>query len=426
MRIGLVQPAQTGGPGKGLRGRVFHVPPMALAVLASHTPPEIDVQVRDENVERAEFAQTPDLVGITSLTSTAPRAYELSRRFRQAGAKVVLGGIHVSAVPDEAASHADAVVVGEGESVWGQVVADARYGSLKKFYHAEKPDMETTPYPRRDVFDKKRYFLRSLVQTARGCPFDCDFCSVTRFFGKRLRFRPVPAVVEEVRRLKTKFITFVDDNITGDLTYARELFGALKPLNVRWICQTAMGIAYKPEVLKLAYESGCRGIFVGFESILPSNLREAGKSFNIVSKFKDAIRRVHDSGINVEGAFIFGFDHDDPDIFERTVDFALSAGIDFCQFGILTPFPGTLLYDKMESAGRIFDRDWSNYDVMHAVFRPQQMSPERLEEGARWAHREFYSVRSTITRVLSLGKRIQYLIPMLLLNSSYRAYIQRA
>jgi len=422
----LVQPAQSGKPGRGLRGRVFHVPPMSLAVLASHTPPEVEIEVRDENVEKVEFSSIPDLIGITCLTATAPRAYELADRYRKEGAKVVMGGIHVSAVPEEAARHADAVVIGEGDTVWGKVIEDAGEGRLRKFYRGGHPDLRDTPPPRMDIFRGKRYFLKTMVQTTRGCPFDCDFCSVTRFFGKRFRLRPIPSVVEEVARLKAKFVTFVDDNITGNLNYARALFRALEPLRVKWICQTAMGIAYKPEVLKLAYRSGCRGMFVGFESILPDNLMEVGKGFNVVSKFKDAVKRIHDHGINVEGAFIFGFDHDDRDIFKRTVDFALGAGIDFCQFGILTPFPGTGLYRKMESERRILDRDWANYDVMHAVFQPKQMSREELEDGARWAHRQFYSLSATFSRMLSLGKRAKYLIPFLLLNSSYRAYRQWA
>jgi radical SAM superfamily enzyme YgiQ (UPF0313 family) len=216
----------------------------------------------------------------------------------------------------------------------------------------------------------------------------------------------------------------VDDNIAGSHAHAKQLFSALAPLNVRWICQAPISIGKDLELLRLMRKAGCRGVFVGFESIAPDCLREVGKGFNVVEKFKEYVKKIHDHGISVEGAFIFGFDHDDGDVFKRTMDFLVGARIDFAQFGILTPFPGTRLHQRLEGEGRIITSDWEKYDIAHTVFRPARMTPEDLERGRTWIEDEFYSFSSTVRRVCGLGSRIRYLLPMLLLNTSYRQYVK--
>lgn len=366
----------------------------------------------------------PDLVGITCLTAVAPRVYEIAKNFRERGAKVVLGGMHPSAMPLEAQQHADSVVVGEAEGVWPRLIEDFKANSLQRFYKGKPPEPAQIATPCRRVFEGQGYYLKGTVQTSRGCPYGCDFCSVQRFFGNKFRFRSVPAVVDEIRALATKFIAFVDDNIAGSHAYARDLFTAITPLKVKWICQAPINIARDADLLRLMYKSGCRGVFIGFESIAPESLKEVGKSINVAGKFKESINKIHDAGINVEGAFIFGFDNDNRDVFKRTMDFIVEAKIDFGQFGILTPFPGTKLAARLKEQDRITSYDWGKYDIEHAVYKPMGMTAEELEEGRRWVESEFYSIKGTFRRMFTLGKRVRYLLPMFILNTSYRSYIR--
>jgi radical SAM superfamily enzyme YgiQ (UPF0313 family) len=421
----LLVAAGVGNTGnRSFYGRAFQVPPLALGVLASLTPDDIEIDLVDENLRQVDFTRMPDLVAITSLTASAPRAYEIADKYRLAGAKVVIGGIHASALPLEAIQHADCVVLGEAEGVWARLLEDFQAGKLKKFYKGKKPDPAHISVPKRDIFEKQGYFLKSTVQTSRGCPFGCDFCSVQKFFGNKCRMRPATSVVEEIRQLATRFVAFVDDNIAGSYPYARELFSSLAPLKVRWICQAPITIGKDPEFLKLMYKAGCRGVFIGIESIMPDCLKEVSKSFNVVGKFGEYIKRIHDAGISIEGAFIFGFDHDDKSVFERTLDFITRTKIDFAQFGILTPFPGTNLQKRLKRQDRILSEDWRRYDIAHTVFKPAAMSVEDLDEGRRWIEDEFYSFTGTLKRVLGLGKRVRYLVPMLILNTSYRQYVK--
>ena len=423
MRVTLVSPGrQRKKP--GIIGKAFHVPPLSLGVLASLTPPDVELNLIDENLRDIDYDDVPDLVGITCLTAVAPRVYEISRNFRERGAKVVLGGMHPSAMPLEAQQHADSVVVGEAEGVWPRILTDFQANSLQRFYKGKPPEPGQIATPSRQIFEGQGYYVKGTVQTSRGCPYGCDFCSVQRFFGNKFRFRSVPAVVDEIRALAVKFIAFVDDNIAGSHAYARELFTAITPLKVKWICQAPINIGKDPELLRLMYRAGCRGVFIGFESIAPESLKEVGKSVNIAGKFKEYIKRIHDAGISVEGAFIFGFDNDNRDVFKRTMDFIVNAKIDFAQFAILTPFPGTNLAARLKKEDRITTYDWNKYDIAHAVYRPAQMTATQLEEGRMWAEQEFYSVKRTIGRMFNLGKRVRYLIPMAILNASYRSHIK--
>jgi radical SAM superfamily enzyme YgiQ (UPF0313 family) len=423
VRILLVSPGRYRKK-PGIVGKAFHVPPLSLGILASLTPPDVQVDLIDENLRNINYDDAPDLVGITCLTAVAPRVYEIARNFRERGSKVVLGGMHPSAMPLEAQQHCDCVVVGEAEGVWPRLVEDFKANVLQRFYKGKPPEPEQIATPSRDIFEGQGYYVKGTVQTSRGCPYGCDFCSVQRFFGNKFRFRSIPAVVDEIRALAVKFIAFVDDNIAGSHAYARELFTAITPLNVKWICQAPINIAKDTALLRLMYKSGCRGMFVGFESIAPESLKEVGKSVNVVGKFKEYIKRIHDAGISVEGAFIFGFDNDDRDVFRRTMDFIVDAKIDFAQFGILTPFPGTNLAARLKQEDRITTYDWNKYDITHAVYKPAKMTVDELEEGRLWIEEEFYSVRRTLARMFSLGSRVRYLIPMLILNASYRNHIK--
>lgn len=379
-------------------------PPLNLAMVAALTPQDIEVDIVDESRVAIDFDREVDLVGISAMTAIVPRAYEIGDQFRRRGVRVVLGGMHPSALPEEAIEHADAVVIGEAEGSWPRLIEDLRGGKLAQFYQNEqRPPLENMVIPKREMFTEDSYHCRNTVQTTRGCPHACTFCAVTRFFGRTYRFRPVQEIINEVKGLAGQVVAFVDDNIVGNPNFAKKLFQALIPLKIKWFSQGSVSMASDAELLKLARDSGCVGMFVGFESLTPGNLKEVGKSVNDVSKYKESIDKLHDHGIAIEGAFVFGFDHDDPSVFERTVRFAQDTRLEMAQFGILTPFPGTPLYEKLDAEGRIIERDWSKYNIGNVVFQPKQMSRQTLQDGYNWAWREFYSYRSILSR-LGVGR----------------------
>ena len=400
-------------------------PPLSLAAVAAVTPDSWEVEAVDEAVEPHHFDRSADLVGITAITSVAPRAYEIARQYQARGVPVVMGGMHATALPGEALQHVDAVVAGEAENVWHQVLDDASNGRMKGVYASDKrPCLKDLPFARKDIFDPARYLTVNLVQTSRGCPHACSFCAVSRFFGRSYRVRPVDQVLREVETLGKKLVLFVDDNIAGHRARAKELFRQLSGLRIQWFGQTSLAIARDEEMLDLAADSGCVGLFIGFESLSDANLKEMGKAaVNRVEGFLEAIRRIHQRGIGIEGAFIFGLDNDDDSVFRQTVEFAQRARLALAQFGIITPFPGTPLYESLDSAGRIVDADWSKYTISNAVSTPLKMSRQALEEGFSWAYREFYSYRSMLTRLMSPWNRKPWLY--LKLNLAFKSIARR-
>ncbi len=396
MRLLLISPRILGsGIGKRL------LPPLALPVLAAVTPPEVEVSIVDENVEFLNYEIPVDLIGISTHTLTALRAYQIAHEFRFRGKTVILGGPHASALPEEALKYANCVVIGEAESVWPKVIRDFQSHRLQKIYRPEEwMNLDRLPLPKRDLLKRRRYHVFNTIQSSRGCPFNCSFCTVTSFFGGTFRFRSLRQVLVEIETLDGKYIIFVDDNIGADLKRAKELFEALIPYGKNWVGQATTTFAQNRSLVKLAARSGCIGLFIGYESLSPDSLREAGKLINVVGKYREGIRQLHGHGILIHGSFLFGFDHDDPDIFQRTVDFAMDAKLDSASFSILTPYPGTGLYRKLSKEGRIFTQDWSQYGL-RPVFRPRGMSVERLAEGTRWAMNTYYSTPSVIRRIFS-------------------------
>ncbi|MDI9390717.1 MAG: radical SAM protein [Synergistota bacterium] len=427
MRILLISPGKDVYYAKRL-GRAFKLPPLGLSTIAALVKPGIEVSILDEHVEPLNYDDTADLVGISVMTAVAPRAYEIAERFMARGAKVVLGGPHPSALPEEAIQHCDAVVIGEAEGSWQRLIDDFERGHLEKFYFNEnRPDLANLPEPRRDLYKKKAYFVESTIQTSRGCPYGCSFCSVSNVFGKAYRHRPVEDVVRSIEHMGKRLVGFMDDNVAGNRRYSKELFKALAPLKIKWAGQASVNMTEDQELLELAEKSGCVGLFMGFETVSKESMGEIGKSHNKIEEFKANVRRLHDHGIVVLGAFIFGFDSDDRDVFKRTVDFVYGAKIDLAQFSILTPLPGTKFYEKLSSENRIIDTDWSKYDMGHVVFKPAQMSPEELDEGATWAWKEFYSRGSIARRVFGmkfdLFKIALYFLPVLTINLSFKKAI---
>jgi radical SAM superfamily enzyme YgiQ (UPF0313 family) len=350
--------------------------------------------------------QDADIVGISTLTLDALHAYDLAEGFRQRGIPVVMGGIHVSAVPEEALEHCDAVVVGEAEEVFKKVLDDFSKRKMRGVYRGDHVPLARVPRPRFDLLSNKHRKRLQSVQATRGCPHDCEFCSVTPFFGRTYRTRPVSSVVSDIEAMlgssRTNIIFFVDDNIAGRPSYAKELFRALVPLNIKWGSFASVAMAEDAELMELARKSGCIELFVGFESINQENLDISNKKWVRVDRMKEYIKVFHHYGIIIEGAFIFGHDHDTKEVFKRTVDFVQTTGMQVPVFGILTPHPGTPLRARLEREGRLLPEasDWRRYDGAHVLFQPAKMSPDELEEGFLWARKYCCAPRSIFKRML--------------------------
>jgi radical SAM superfamily enzyme YgiQ (UPF0313 family) len=403
-------------------GYGFRVINYNMPLVAALTPPDVEVQIIDESAEPITLEGDYDLVGITVNTPLAPYSYELAAKFRRRGSRVVLGGIHPSVLPEESLQHADAVVVGEAEAVWPGLIRDFQAGKLRRLYRAPQGKLDDVPVPRWDLMRDHRYIVRRSLTATRGCIYQCEFCSIFSSVGPGFRVRPVAHVVRDIVAGGSRRLMFWDDNIIANREYARRLFQALIPLKVRWISQATFTFSNDPVLMKLAYQAGCRGIFLGIESLSNASLREANKSFNKVEKYKHGIQRLHDHGIGVSAGFVFGFDHDDPSVFERTLEFSERTGIDACNFKILTPYPGTPLYERMDREGRIIDKDWAHYrGKTHVVFKPRCMSPEALLAGFKWIRHQCYSWRSIFHRLLKSRTGLAAGIPM---NLGYR-YISR-
>ncbi len=399
------------------------IPPLGLAMVAALTPPEVEVSLTDENITAIDFQKEIDLVGITALTTTANRAYEIADSFRARGVKVILGGIHPSILPEEAGQHADAVVIGEAEEIWPNLIEDFKANKLQRVYRQrEQPNLVNLPIPRRDLFAEGAYYVTNTISTTRGCPYSCSFCSVTSFFGHTYRCRPLAEVLKEIETLNhRKLIAFVDDNIVGKPKFAKELFRALIPYKIKWVSQASVTIARDDELLRLAAASGCLSLFIGFESLSPANLAAVGKKINVVDEYENVVRKIHSHGIAVHGFFIFGLDEDDADVFERTVRFAQKMRLESAGFDLLTPYPGTALRESLDKAGRIITKDWSQYGH-NLVFEPKLISPEMLQNGCAWAWRQFYSLPSILRRV---GVARRNLAAFWALNLNFRAHWRR-
>jgi len=404
MKVELVVPAQRNNHRKRAKSIL---PPLGLATVAALTPPDIQVSLTDENVTVIDFQKQIDLVGITALTITAKRAYEIADTFRAKGVKVVLGGIHPSILPEEASQHADAVVIGEAEGIWPNLIEDFKANKLQKIYQQhQRPSMLNLPIPRRDLFVKGAYLLRNTISTTRGCPYSCSFCTVTSFFGHTYRCRPVEEIIKEIETLNhKKLIVFVDDNIVGNPKFAKELFQALIPYKIKWVGQASVTVANDDELLKLAAASGCIDLFIGFESLSPANLAAVGKKINTVDEYENVIRKIHSYGIAIHGFFMFGFDEDDEDTFKRTVRFAKKMRLESAQFDVLTPYPGTKLHETLDKAGRIVTKDWSQYGY-DLMFELKSMSRDMLQNGRTRAWREFYSLPSIWRRIGVLRRNL--------------------
>jgi radical SAM superfamily enzyme YgiQ (UPF0313 family) len=389
---------------------VLALPPLNLAIIARYTPEHYDVQIVDEAMEELDLNTQADLVGITCMTPLAPRAYELAQHFRARGIPVVMGGIHVSYMTDEALNYADTIVVGEGENIWPKVLEDFERGQMQRVYRAcEPPEVENLLAPRRDLL-KGKYFVET-VQTGRGCPINCNFCSVTAFNGSRYRVRNIDSVIDEINSIKSKRIFIVDDNIVGQgpryIRRAKELFDRMVDCKKEWGGQTCLSIVEHDDVLKAAQRSGCKGMLIGFESLDPATIDSMHKSVNLrpnTKNFRDAIKKLHDHGIAIVGCFIFGTEGQTRDAFRRAIDFVLENEIDAVQLSLETPLPGTAFYKQMQEEGRLlltdYPNDWRHYTIFEPVFQMNGMTPTDAYEGLLEAYAEVSSFKSSLVRGL--------------------------
>lgn len=396
LRIALISPK---GPLYRHRGGIFgqglRYKPLTLSTLASLIPDDVPhtLQCFDEGIADLPDDLDADLVGLTVITGNAMRAYELGDRLRARGITVVMGGPHPTLIPDDAQPHCDTVVVGYAEDTWPRLLRDHVAGCRQARYHQD-PDLSLAgrPFPRREVLPRWRYATDDVFEATRSCVHACEFCVAPTAWGSRMYLKPVAEVVADIRRKGSRRALFVDLNLIGNRAYALELFHALTPLRIQWFGLATTLLAEDPELLSACSASGCRGLLMGLESVCEASLKGMRKGFNDPESFAAMVEKLHRHRISLQGCFVFGTDTDTPEVFEKTAAFAIRARIDLPRFAIMTPFPNTPLFKRLDAEGRILHRDWSKYDAQHVVFKPAQMSARQLEEGLVHAWRRCYSL----------------------------------
>jgi radical SAM superfamily enzyme YgiQ (UPF0313 family) len=410
MRLTIVHPCIGRKPGQKYI-RTWQMEPLPAATIAGLTPKDIEIRFYDDRMETIPFDEPTDLVAISVETYTAKRAYQIATEFRKRAVPVAMGGFHPTLCPDETAGHAEVVICGEAEAIWPRVVDDVRHGKVQKFYRQTGRTSLATLRPDRSIFHGKRYLPIGLVEAGRGCHLKCDFCAVQTVFNSTQTRRPIDAIIAEIAPLKNarKLFFFVDDNITSNLQEAKAFFRALAPLRIRWVSQSSINAAHDEEFLELLALSGCQGVLIGFESLNPANLRDMNKAFNTMrGGFEAALSNLRRHRIRVYGTFIFGYDRDTPECFRETVKFARDQALYIAAFNHLTPFPGTPLYRRLESEGRLLYEKWwldERYSYNRIPFQPRGMTPEMLQHNCLAARRDFYSWRSIIQRGLDRVNR---------------------
>jgi radical SAM superfamily enzyme YgiQ (UPF0313 family) len=398
MRVQMFLPALTEATSPQFRPIKYSLfPPLGLATLAAYLDESDEVTLHDEHVERLDLAELaenyrPDLVVIQVYITSARRSYEIADYFRARGVFVALGGLHVSSLPDEAAAHADSIFVGPGEDTWPRFLDDLRRGEPRQRYISRERTLVNVPPIRRDLIARHRYLVPNSIVVSRGCPHHCDFCYKDAFFtgGKSFYVQQVDAALAEIDRLPGKHLYFLDDHLFGNRRFATELFAGMAGAGRLWQAASTVDAILTPGLLEAAVTAGLRSVFVGFESVNAPNLGSAGKRQNVGRDYSAVVRRLHEAGVMVNASFVFGMDDDGPDVFDRTVEWAVAQGVETATFHVMTPYPATGLHRRITAEGRILHSDWDRYDTRQAVFQPKGMTIEQLETGYRRAYEEFY------------------------------------
>ena len=395
-------------------------PSLSLVTVASLTPPPHTVYIEDENIRSLDFTDQPDLVGVNVNVDTAYRAFEIAKIYREKGIKVIFGGIYAASNPDTVLEHGDSVCIGEAEEVWETIIRDCMTGNLQRVYRSIVTDLSKVPLPQWDLISKQNYLYHNIIVTSRGCPFKCEFCyNSCDYITAPYRTRPIKEVVAEIERMNTKQVMFIDDNLIGNIKYVEELTSAIKPLGLLWHGAVSANILHHPQLIRNMRQSGCRSLFIGFESINPDSIRSVGKKQNKVEEYEILIKMLHDNDIMVNASLAFGFDHDTPGVFSETLEWLICNKIESMTAHILTPYPGTKLYKRLESENRIIDRDLTKYNTSNVVFLPKNMSPQQLKAGYLQIYKDFYSLKNIIRRKPDNKKLTA---PYFMFNLGYRKY----
>jgi radical SAM superfamily enzyme YgiQ (UPF0313 family) len=411
MKIKLIAPHDLGTDTIS-SAQTFAIQKANLPLLAALTPAEHTVTIVDEAFDADDSGEEVDLVGITVMTELALRAYQIADAYRERGVKVVMGGIHATVLPDEALQHADAVVAGEAETVWPKLLLDAASGNMQKLYRAgTAANLAGMPVPRRDLYPKRTsgsYIpLTTGIETGRGCPYNCEFCSIGPIMGRQYRMRPTSEVIADITSSGNSHLFLVDDALAVNRPAGKRLFAEMAPLGLKWAGQGYVTLAEDLDLLRLMKRSGCVGLLVGFESVQKEPASGMAKLTNLRISFDEAVRRFHGEGIALLGAFIFGFDHEDPDVFDRTFEFSMKNRLDAMELRILTPFPGTRLYSRLLEENRLFMPDWwlRGYPADTLLFQPKGMTSNQLVDGFVRLNRQTYSVGSILKRFFGMSPR---------------------
>ena len=404
MKVTFIMPCVGKKPGVPYV-KTWQMEPLAFAVLSALTPPGVEKAFADDRLEEIPYDDPTDLVALNTETYTAKRAYQIAGEYRRRGVPVVMGGFHATLMPDEAAEHADAVIVGAAESVWARVIDDARHNRLSRRYSEEGNGFSST-MPDRSIYQDKRYTKVALIETGRGCRYSCNFCSISQFFKRQYYPRDVDLVLEEIRQNPAMLYFFIDDNVAVDRAHTKELLTALIPLKIRWVGQVSIDIARNEELLDLMRRSGCMGVLIGFESLNHENLKSMGKGVNaVLNEYETALATIRRHHLAIYATFLFGYDFDTIETFRDTLEFAIRHKFFFTAFNHVVPFPGTPLYDTLENEGRLlYPRWWLNddYTFGQVAFKPANFGPAELAETCLEYRRKFYSVRSIAKRGLDV------------------------
>jgi radical SAM superfamily enzyme YgiQ (UPF0313 family) len=397
MKVKLILPALTEAKSPFFRPIKYSLfPPLGLATLAAYLDADDQVEIQDEHVEVLDLDDEPDLVVIQVYITSAYRAYAIADHYRQKGAHVALGGLHVTSLPEEAAAHADTLFIGPGEDTWPAFLQEFRHGRWQPLYRSTLRTLEHVPAIRRDLIKRHLYLVPNSIVVSRGCPHVCDFCYKEAFFegGRSFYTQTVDAALAEIERLPGRHLYFLDDHLLGAPRFAEALFDGMRGMGRLWQAAGTVNSILRPGLLERAVEAGLRSLFVGFETLNGDNLVEQHKYQNLRRDYGEAIRRLHGLGVMINGSFVFGMDGDDGSVFDRTVAWAIEHGVETATFHILTPYPGTALHTRMRDQGRITSENWERYDTRHAVFRPARLRPQELEAGYCHAYESFYRWRA--------------------------------
>ncbi|MDR2941090.1 MAG: B12-binding domain-containing radical SAM protein [Treponema sp.] len=420
MNIKLISPRMSLRPMDSAFKRLMS-PPLSLVTIATLTPKEHRVWIEDENIVKIKLTDSPDLVGITVNVDTSERAFEIAKQYRSRGIKVVFGGIHASANPDLMLINCDCVVIGEAEEIWRNLLDDFESNQLRNIYKNDKiTSLKNVPLPDWNFVDHQKYLYHNVIVTSRGCPFKCNFCyNSSDYVSNPFRNRPVTDVLEEIENLKTRQVLFIDDNFIGNVEWTKIFVKAIKKKNLVWHAAVSTNIFFHKDLIREFAESGCKSLFIGFESINEDSILSADKKQNKVKEYEELIALLHENGIMVNASMVFGFDYDEPSVFKNTLVWLIKNKVETMTAHILTPYPGTALYKQLLGENRIIDFSPDKYNTSNVVFQPQKMTAEELKNGYLWIYREFYSLKNIIKRRPS-NNHLQK--PYFLFNLGYRKY----